>query len=595
MAVTNLFEGQYGPAHTWNGPNPPTSGSAAAYGGGSSTTQTCDDFGNARTLNTWFWADDVASTPVTKSVPTCISGGGMSMFDDIDDDDDGIPDLVECGGVDPNADADNDTIPNYLDPSYPGFVDVNYDGINDHFDADLDGVINSLDLDSDNDGIYDITEAGGTDSDHDGMVDSYVDDNNNGLTDQYDPACTGGTATYYGVSYTTSGTVTDPAKAIDENLNSYAVLDNTSSNGVINIALAHTLTTGTQVTVRSQNNGTNGNLLVSCSSNGTTYSSTTQFNTTGTITNNTYTLPQNASYIRVARNSYDSKLFEIFYTYTNCSGGIAISNPDTDGDGVHNFLNMDSDNDGIADIVEAGGVDTEGNGRVENFTDANNNGISDQYDYNCSGTSSTYSGQSVASQTGVTNSTYALGVADGIGAQIYENTDILIIDMGSSIPSGTTVSLRWRVSNGGTGTAIMNIWADNNSTPTTVQSCPTTASTFYVTSTITLNTDARYFRIRKGQNSCGTGSSSTDFDLDAITATVSPVCTGGDLISDFDTDGDGIVNRLDLDSDDDGIPDVVEAGGTDANNDGIIDSYSDSDGDGFATSVDGDANGDGTS
>ena len=38
-----------------------------------------------------------------------------------------------------------------------------------------------------------------------------------------------------------------------------------------------------------------------------------------------------------------------------------------------------------------------------------------------------------------------------------------------------------------------------------------------------------------------------------------------------DTDNDGIPNRLDLDSDNDGCFDVVESGGVDADNDGILD------------------------
>jgi hypothetical protein len=38
-----------------------------------------------------------------------------------------------------------------------------------------------------------------------------------------------------------------------------------------------------------------------------------------------------------------------------------------------------------------------------------------------------------------------------------------------------------------------------------------------------------------------------------------------------DNDGDGILNSYDLDSDNDGCPDVAESGGTDANNDGILD------------------------
>ena len=38
-----------------------------------------------------------------------------------------------------------------------------------------------------------------------------------------------------------------------------------------------------------------------------------------------------------------------------------------------------------------------------------------------------------------------------------------------------------------------------------------------------------------------------------------------------DTDGDGITNSLDLDSDGDGCYDVIESGGIDANNDGVLD------------------------
>jgi hypothetical protein len=50
-------------------------------------------------------------------------------------------------------------------------------------DLDGDGVANYLDLDSDNDGIPDIIEVGGTDSNHDGKVDSFVDINQNGYQD----------------------------------------------------------------------------------------------------------------------------------------------------------------------------------------------------------------------------------------------------------------------------------------------------------------------------------------------------------------------------------------------------------------------------
>lgn len=41
---------------------------------------------------------------------------------------------------------------------------------------------------------------------------------------------------------------------------------------------------------------------------------------------------------------------------------VAASIPDTDGDGVKDFRDLDSDNDGISDVVEAGGLDPDGNG-----------------------------------------------------------------------------------------------------------------------------------------------------------------------------------------------------------------------------------------
>ncbi|MDO5970027.1 T9SS type A sorting domain-containing protein [Flavivirga aquimarina] len=92
---------------------------------------------------------------------------------DLDDDNDGILDTAENNlGVDPSADADMDGIPNYQDfdnnssTTAPVCIDADLDDICDTldpvFDFDGDGVPNHYDLDSDNDGIYDVIEAGGT-------------------------------------------------------------------------------------------------------------------------------------------------------------------------------------------------------------------------------------------------------------------------------------------------------------------------------------------------------------------------------------------------------------------------------------------------
>ncbi len=119
-------------------------------------------------------------------------GDGIRDNADIDDDNDGIPDRKEycnpgggfaClpGGLDPSGDADNDGILNYIDADDPavanGCIDADSDGICDRiaavYDTDGDNVPDHLDLDSDNDGITDLVEAGHgqPDVNGDGVID----------------------------------------------------------------------------------------------------------------------------------------------------------------------------------------------------------------------------------------------------------------------------------------------------------------------------------------------------------------------------------------------------------------------------------------
>ncbi|MDF4204971.1 Ig-like domain-containing protein [Maribacter sp. SA7] len=83
---------------------------------------------------------------------------GIADSIDLDDDNDGILDTVETSGTDPSADDDSDGILNYNDTDLG--ADANGDGIVDIFDTDGDGVPNHFDLDTDNDGIYDVVESG---------------------------------------------------------------------------------------------------------------------------------------------------------------------------------------------------------------------------------------------------------------------------------------------------------------------------------------------------------------------------------------------------------------------------------------------------
>lgn len=87
-------------------------------------------------------------------------GDGVNDNLDIDQDNDGITNTAESGGIDPTFITANN-VPRYLDAFEPNFVDINSDGINDIYDLDLDGRPNFLDIDADGDGIPDTIEANG--------------------------------------------------------------------------------------------------------------------------------------------------------------------------------------------------------------------------------------------------------------------------------------------------------------------------------------------------------------------------------------------------------------------------------------------------
>jgi len=101
--------------------------------------------------------------------PTDTDGDGIIDANEIDADGDGITDLIESGGFD----ADNDG-------TIDGFADADGDGIDDGVaavpgllvDTDGDGIPDFQELDSDNDGVSDLLETGGTDADGDGMADT---------------------------------------------------------------------------------------------------------------------------------------------------------------------------------------------------------------------------------------------------------------------------------------------------------------------------------------------------------------------------------------------------------------------------------------
>lgn len=125
------------------------------------------------------------------------------------------------------------------------------------------------------------------------------------------------------------------------------------------------------------------------------------------------------------------------------------------------------------------------------------------------------------------------------------------------------------------------------------------------------STGTNAWSVYQGEYVVPAGQTQTRFFYQAV-KTANGNTTTGNFLDDIqfytiasctiDTDGDGIVNSLDLDSDNDGILDIIEAGLSDSDGDGRVDSAADlgkagsvpdSDGDGLADFLDLDSDGDG--
>ncbi len=522
VATINLLEGQLGPTHSWNGTANFTSPSPAGAGG-SGTATLCDDFGNARAINTWFYAYDVSSVPTTRTTPSCdTDGDGIANDIDIDDDNDGIPDLEEHD-EDPLLDQDGDGIPNYLDPDYNGFIDKNLDGVHDIFDADLDGIINSFDLDSDNDGISDIVEAGGVDTDGNGLIDGLADTDSDGLIDLYDDQFT------YPITIPISSktaTTTSPD-------------DCQTTNGPAHNIVFNVLTTDTD---------------------------------------------NNVTFTFDLQGDYGDETIESF-SLTGEGGQILGAE----------ITRLNSNNPAYVDcdppmsftvIIPQENWNLWNDDGVVNITLQANNAVNFCTNRSCiSNTQASYTYPTQSCEQEAAPS-HAFNSNSGT---VDVTTDVtlsfgLMGDYGANTQTFTLT--------GEGGTAIGGTFNRTNSDNPTYTSCGLTPMQFTVTIPQAdwnlWNDDGIVNIVLQANNNvapvCG-GFSSCIGRIAAFT----PTATLGTAISNGDNDQDNIPNFLDRDSDNDGIPDVVEIGGTDQNGDGVADNYADVDRDGWNDVVDGES------
>ena len=496
-------------------------------------------------------------------------GDNTPDFRDLDSDADGIFDIIEAGGSDADASG---TVDNFSDSTGKGVAD-SIDANNlPVFDTDGDGTRDFRDPDSDNDGILDVVEGGGspnqptdtdgdgaadfreTDSDGDSLLDSVeaggnpaspVDTDGDGVPDFQD-LDSNNDGTQDGVAAPVAGPDTDGdgvPNAIDLDDDNDGILDvneglvDANGDGVPDASSDDRDGDGIPdgLDLDSDNDGILD--LVERSPNLGAISGV-DGNGNGAID--------------FSLNFGANGIFDPLETSPD-SGVLADPLADSDGDGEADFRDLDSDGDGIFDIIEAGGTDADASGTVDGFTDSFGKGVDDNIRANA----------------------LPLFDTDGDGASDFRDPDSDNDGIPDTVEGGG--SPNQPVDTDGDGAPdFRETDSDGDSIPDSAEAGGSPANP--------VDTDG------DGTPDFQDLDSDNDGTQDGVAAPTNPTPPP---VTGPDTDGDGIPNQIDLDDDNDGIPDTVE-GAVDANNDGVLDPSSvDTDGDGTPDAFDLDSDNDG--
>ncbi|MFK7923016.1 MAG: T9SS type A sorting domain-containing protein, partial [Bacteroidia bacterium] len=563
-------------------------------------------------------------------------GDGIPDYLDLDSDNDGIPDLIEAGGTDINGDGvvdDACNVPATCDADGDGLMD-SVDEVDDTSnpsptigtagtllpisDTDSDGQPDFQDLDADNDGINDIAEAGITDTDNNGIIDQVnpdgtltADADGDGFSDSLDPS-EGGTA-----AITTDPDADADGQPDDDDGDGTAYnADDTDSDGTPDFQDLDSDNDGIHDVIE----GGNG---------------TADTNGDGTIDSD------DTGYADTDSDGIPDTIDETPNSYGDGDSGTPNSPPtDTDNDNVPDYQDLDSDNDSINDVIEGGNTDADGDGLVDNpTTDTDGDGIPDSVDDAVgfgdaendpsddptdSDNDGTPDSQEIDSDNDGTfdivdtdnpgGDPTADGNNDGIVDNATDTDGDGIADVVDDNPNfGDSTD-----SDGDGVPDINDIDSDNDGIPDDVEILTATnggdTDGDGIPDYLDLDSDNDGIpdlievggidgngdgRIDATTDTDGDGladlydnddsdgpdvaacSIGVDCDLTASTSLLFDTDANGINDKDHDNDGDNVANWLDLDSDGDGILDIIEAGGIDSNRDGIADNSTDADGDGY--------------
>jgi hypothetical protein len=210
------------------------------------------------------------------------------------------------------------------------------------------------------------------------------------------------------------------------------------------------------------------------------------------------------------------------------SGAINYTVRDFDSDGKYDFQDIDSDDDGVSDVIEAGGVDSNGDGLQDDSADTDGDGVVDSVDVDNSG-----SALPLTNTDGDGNSDYLDIDDDNDGIPtINEDTS------GDGNPTNDDVD--------GDGTPnYLDLDSDGDGVKDIVEAAGQDSG-------VDTNND-------------GMVDSSSDTDVDGL-ADVFDADNGGTSVNPLiDTDGDGMADPYDVDDDGDGIDTINEDTSGDGN------------------------------
>jgi|GEM_PF-6945092 len=566
-----------------------------------------DEVGAVRDVDIFFtftWLDDEDD-----GIPDAI---------DLDDDNDGIVDSVELGGVDLSGDADLDQVSDYEDPSFVSCEStdgIRCDAIPVEFDPDGDGIPNHLDPDSDGDGVLDFVEGNDTNqdgqNDHgsvadvnaDGAIDTMVDTDENGVHDDFDdePAAT---------QDSDGDGIADFLDPDDDNDGILTVFEDYDGNGPVN---DDTDGDGTPDYLDPDDDGDgsptinefpdpngDGDPSDAIDEDGEDGPDYLDPGTVGVIDTDGDGVPD----LGDDDDDNDGILDTIEGTV------------DTDGDGLPDARDVDSDNDGIPDIAEIGlgALDADGDGRIDEVADEDGDGVPDGLEdvadiLDTDGDGIADYLDLDADADGVLDVREGGGVdsnGDGrLDSDVDEDGDGLM-DVADSDEGGTPLPVP---DTDGDGTPdFQDLDADADGVSDSTEGHDNDGDGVADSSRTGEDSDAD--GIDDGFDPDAGGSSSeppdrdgdgvpdfqdVDDDGDGVDTVDEDVDEDGDPTND-DSDGDGTPDYLDTDDDGDGVLTVEEEPRGDSDGDGTPDYLdTDDDGDGIPTEQErGDADGDGT-